>query len=93
MTGATAWAINTDEPVNARSDANTVPDAFIGPDGQFEVRAERDGRGNGRVYHVAFTASDGDASCAGTVQLGVPTSQGRNGHAVDDGALYDSTAY
>ena len=68
------------------------------PDGQgvgtttAEVRAERDDGGNGRFYHISFTASDGNGgSCSGTVQVSVPKSMGNNGAAVDDGALYDST--
>jgi len=82
-----------DEPVDGRGDGSTAPDAFIGPDGRFELRAERDGRGDGRVYHVAFTASDGVASCTGTLHVGVPLGQGRNGRAVDGGAVYDSTGH
>lgn len=68
-----------------------------GPDGEggvgtatAHVRAERDGRGNGRVYHIAFTADDGDGgTCSGEVLIGVPKSVWRT--PVDDGALYDST--
>lgn len=86
-------AIHQDEPVNARGDGDTMPDAFIGLGNDFEIRAERDGKGNGRVYHVTFTASDATASCTGTVQISVNLSQGRNGAAVDDGPLYDSTSY
>lgn len=68
-----------------------APNGFIGLGNDFELRAKREGRGNGRVYHVSFTASDGVESCTGTVQVGVPNSRGRNGEAVDDGALFDST--
>lgn len=57
---------------------------------------ERDGRnkvrGNGRVYHITFTAADSlGASCTGEVTVGVPHDQGRHATPVDDGALYDST--
>ena len=45
------------------------------------------------MYHVAFTASDGVASCTGTLHVGVPLGQGRNGRAVDGGAVYDSTGH
>jgi hypothetical protein len=55
-----------------------------------EVRAERVGSGNGRVYHVSFTATDElGLSCSGEVTVGVPRS--RHGTPVDDGALFDST--
>lgn len=60
------------------------------------VRAERAGSksvpGNGRIYHIAFTASDGlGGSCSGTVLVSVPHDQ-RGAAAVDDGPLFDSTA-
>ena len=55
-----------------------------------QVRAERSGVGNGRVYQIAFAASDGKGgSCTGAVTLGVPHDQ--NGTPVDDGQRYDST--
>ncbi|WP_418316204.1 LamG domain-containing protein [Piscinibacter sakaiensis] len=58
-----------------------------------QLRAERDGKGDGRVYHVAFTASDGNGgSCQGTVKVGVPHDQGKNGGPpIDGGPLFDST--
>jgi hypothetical protein len=36
------------------------------------IRAERDGKGDGRVYTIAFRLSDGQSSCVGTVQVTVP---------------------
>ncbi len=57
-----------------------------------EVRAERDQNGNGRVYHIFFTASDGfGGMCSGEVLVGVPSDQGGQTEPIDDGALYDST--
>lgn len=57
-----------------------------------EVRAERGGLGNGRYYHIFFTADDGyGGSCSGEVLVGVLLNDGENGAPVDDGALYDST--
>jgi hypothetical protein len=54
------------------------------------VRAERDGGGNGRVYHIDFTATDGHGgTCSGAVLVGVPQSESDS--AVDDGPLFDST--
>ena len=55
------------------------------------MRAERDGGNDGRVYHIAFTATGASGSCAGSVTVGVPHSQGNNGGPVDQGALYNST--
>jgi len=54
------------------------------------VRAERSGEGNGRVYTIWFTASDGQGGeSAGSVQVCVPHD---NAHldCVDDGQSYNS---
>jgi hypothetical protein len=54
------------------------------------VRAEHSGLGNGRVYHIAFTASDGKGgSCSGIVTVGVP--QKKKSTPVDEGALFDAS--
>ena len=88
----TVDSIRQDEPVNDKADGNTAPDGTgVGTDSP-EIRAERAGTGNGRVYHIGFTASDGQGgTCTGEVTVGVPTSQGKKGGPVDDGPLYDST--
>lgn len=54
------------------------------------MRAERAGKGNGRVYHIRFTADDGHGGgCTGEVLVGV--SHNKKDTPVDDGALYDAT--
>jgi hypothetical protein len=64
--------VTQDEPVVGRTD-NTSPDAVDEGDGQLRVRAERDPHGDGRVYRIAFTASDGHGgSCSGTATVSVP---------------------
>ncbi|MEZ4711093.1 MAG: Ig-like domain-containing protein [Caldilineaceae bacterium] len=84
-------SIFQDEPVDAPGSGNTSPDGQGIGSATAEVRAERVGSGNGRVYHISFTASDGQGgSCTGEVLVGVPKSQGNKGAPVDDGALYDS---
>jgi YVTN family beta-propeller protein len=55
------------------------------------VRAERDGGGDGRVYHITFKAIGLGGSCTGEVTVGVPHDQGRHSTPVDEGPLYDST--
>lgn len=81
-----------DEPVNGAGDGDTGPDGAGIDTSIAEVRAERAGGGNGRYYHISFTADDGNGgSCSGAVQVSVPASQGKKGAAVDDGPLYDST--
>jgi hypothetical protein len=58
-----------------------------------QVRAERDGSGDGRIYHIFYTADDGNGgTCSAEVSVGVPHDQGQGATAVDGGALYDSTA-
>jgi hypothetical protein len=91
------------DPINITIDS-IFQDEAVGkgknsPDGQgvgsstAEVRAERDGNGDGRVYHIGFTASDGlGGLCSGSVRAGiVPHDQGGDLDAVDGGPLYDST--
>ncbi len=85
-------SIFQDEAVDAPGSGNTAPDGMgVGTD-TAQVRAERAGNGNGRVYHIFFTAYDVHGnSCSGELLVTVPKSQGANGAAIDDGALYDST--
>ncbi|MGD0844510.1 MAG: hypothetical protein ABSA06_09120 [Geobacteraceae bacterium] len=85
-------SIFQDEPVNGSGDGNTSPDGKGIGASSAEVRAERQGSGNGRVYHIGFTADDGKGgTCSGVVLVGVPKSMGKKGGPVDDGALYNST--
>ena len=51
-----------------------------------QVRADRDGSGTGRVYEIAFVASDGQAKTEGTVEVTVPHDQG-NGKKKGRGKL------
>jgi uncharacterized protein len=86
----TVDSIFQDEAVDAPDSGNTAPDGRGVGSGVARVRAERVGTGNGRVYHIGFTATDKlGGSCSGVVQVGVPVNEG--GTAVDDGPLFDST--
>jgi outer membrane protein assembly factor BamB len=67
----TVNGITQDEPVNGLGDGNTAPDGILNP---LQVRAERSGTGDGRVYRIDFTASDGIASTPGSVTVCVPHS-------------------
>jgi hypothetical protein len=85
--------VTQDEPVNGQGDGNTAPDAFLVPGhpDQVEIRAERSGGGDGRVYQIAFTVDDGrGGTCTGVVTVSVPKTQ--NGAAAVDSAPpgYDS---
>ena len=58
---------------------------------QILLRAERAGTGNGRVYQVHFTASDGQGgNCNGTVKVAVP--HRKKDTAVEGPQLYNSFA-
>lgn len=85
-------AITQDEPVNGLGDGDTAPDGFGVGTIQAQVRAERSGTGNGRVYAISFMADDGKGgTCSGKVSVGVPQDQGQGSVPVDDGQNYDST--
>jgi streptogramin lyase len=82
--------IRQDEPVNDKADGNTVPDGQGVGTAVAQLRAERSGKGNGRVYHIAFEASDPNGrTCTGSVAVGVP--HDKQDKPIDDGPNYDST--
>ncbi len=92
----TITSIHQDEPVNDIADGNTDVDGTGVGTGTAMVRAERSGSkqnpGNGRVYHIGFSADDGNGgTCSGVVNVGVPHDQGGQSVPIDDGPLYDST--
>ena len=77
----TPTGVSQDEP-GAPGDATLAP---------LTVRADRDGAGDGRVYTIAFTASDGrGGTCVGAVKVCVPHDQGTDVPCVDQGPLYRS---
>jgi len=90
----TVTGVTQDEPLNTVGDGNTCPDAVI-KDGAVQVRMERTGTkkvpGNGRVYTISFTASDGQGgTCEGVVTACVPHDQGQGHLCVDDGQTVNS---
>ena len=85
----TVTSITQDEVTNGLGDGDTAVDATINANGTVFLRAERSGKGNGRVYHVHFTASDIEGSSSGVVTVCVPHS--KKSVAIDGGELYDST--
>jgi uncharacterized repeat protein (TIGR01451 family) len=86
----TATHVTQDEPLNGAADGNTSPDATPGPAAnQVNLRAERAGTGDGRVYRISFTGSDGrGGSCAGVAIVGVPHDQGKGSVPVDSGGVF-----
>jgi hypothetical protein len=84
-------SIFQDEPVRSPGSGNTAPDGAGVGTSTPSVRPEREGGGDGRVYHISFTATNATGgTCTGAVKVGVPKSQG-HGAPIDGGPLYDST--
>jgi hypothetical protein len=81
--------VSSDEPENSTGDGNTLDDIVLVDDCRAaELRSERKGNGNGRVYEarLAVTDSDGNTRHA-TVEIArVPKSQSHP--AVADGPAY-----
>jgi hypothetical protein len=88
----TITGVTQDEPLDGLGDGDTAPDAQAGSaSDKVLLRAERAGKGDGRVYRIAYTASDpAGATCSGVVTVGVPRDQGPNGGPVDSGLVVNS---
>jgi hypothetical protein len=76
-TTLTITGVTQDEALNGLGDGDTAPDAatVAGRTDQVQLRAERSGTGDGRVYRISFTVSDGKDKCTGTVFVTVPHDQ------------------
>ncbi|MBI3111673.1 MAG: HYR domain-containing protein [Ignavibacteriales bacterium] len=91
----TITKITQDEPLNTLGDGNTEPDGAGVGTSIAQVRAERSGTprvpGNGRVYRITYSASDGrGGECTGSVAVCVPHDQGGRSVCIDDGQKYNS---
>lgn len=87
----TITSIFQDEPTDGPGGDKSPDGAGVGTDTS-QIRMERLGNGDGRVYHIFFDAiDDTGATCSGEVLVSVPHDQG-GGPAIDGGALFDSTA-
>jgi sugar lactone lactonase YvrE len=87
--GLVITGIYQDEPTNGLGDGDTPIDAGGLGTGTALLRAERAGSGDGRVYHIVFTAtSQYGTSCTGEVRAGVPHDAAHP--AIDNGALFNS---
>jgi subtilisin-like proprotein convertase family protein len=88
----TITAIFQDESINGQGDGDTCPDGTGVGTSTASVRAERSGLGDGRVYHIFFTADDGNGgTCDGSVTVCVPHDQGQGSKCGDQGPSDDST--
>jgi hypothetical protein len=81
--------VTSDEVENGDGDGDTLNDIVIAPDCKsVQLRSERSGNANGRVYTITFKVIDASGNMAtATAKVTVPKSQ--NGSAaVDDGPQY-----
>lgn len=84
--------VTSDEVENGGGDGNTLNDIVIAADCRsVQLRSERVGGGNGRVYSITFSVVDASGNSATAVaKVRVPPSQ--NGSpAIEDGPLYTVT--
>lgn len=87
----TITSVTQDEPVNGLGDGDTSPDAVLQGD-KVLLRVERAGLGDGRVYRVNFTATDGQGgNCDGSVSVSVPRDMKPGNSAIDSGQIFNST--
>lgn len=81
-------SVSQDEPTRSVEEGDTPTDAFIQTGGTVLLRAERSGKGDGRVYHIHYTATNAVGVASGTVRVAVPRE--RNSLTIDGGGLHDS---
>ncbi|HEX2781222.1 MAG TPA: hypothetical protein VHM30_17105 [Gemmatimonadaceae bacterium] len=70
-------SVSSNEPVNGLGDGDTAPDWFITGANTVLLRAERSGRGTGRVYTIGMTCTDAAGNSShGATFVTVPHDQG-----------------
>ena len=68
-----ALSVTSNEPVNVSGDGNTSTDWQVVDAHHVLLRAERSGKGNGRIYTVGVTCSDAQGNAShGDVTVQVP---------------------
>jgi hypothetical protein len=80
--GPTTWkivSVSSNESVDGQGDGHTSPDWMITGDHTVKLRAERSGKGNGRIYTITVQATDaaGNVSELKSVTVTVPHSHGK----------------
>ena len=84
--------VTSDEAENGNGDGNTLNDIIIGSDCKsVQLRAERDGSANGRVYTITFLLRDASGNATRvTAKVVVPHNVGTT--PVDNGPVYTRTS-
>ena len=68
----------SDEPINGQGDGNTSPDWEITGDLTVDLRAERSGLGDGRVYTINLLCTDDSGNTStSSVEVNVPHDKGK----------------
>ena len=71
-------SVTSNEPVNGLGDGDTAPDWAVTGPLTVDIRAERSGKGSGRVYAIMVQCTDASGNRATkTVTVTVPKSQGK----------------
>jgi serine protease len=83
-------SVTSDEAENGTGDGNTMNDMIIGPDcNTVQLRAERAGSGNGRVYTLRLEVMDASGNVGWTdYEVHVPVSQQPGSIAIADAPVY-----
>ena len=75
---ASVLRVTSNEPINGLGDGDTAPDWVVLDAHHVRLRAERSGRGNGRVYTITITSTDSAGNSSSTqVSVRVPHDQRR----------------
>ena len=75
---STSLTVSSNEPLNGLGDGDTEPDWVIVDDHHVKLRAERSGKGRGRIYTITITAVDCNGHTATKVlEVEVPNNQGQ----------------
>jgi hypothetical protein len=74
----TLVSVTSDEPDNGDDDGDTIDDIVVVDNFTFELRAERSGIGDGRVYTITYLVTDacGNSTLA-TATVTVPLNRGK----------------
>jgi hypothetical protein len=80
--------VSSDEPDDDNGDGHTDADMVIVAPDAVQLRSERQGGSNGRVYTIGFTVTDGSGNATEATCLVVVDHDQGNGAAVDDGELW-----
>lgn len=79
---ASSFSVTSNEDIDGTGDGHTEPDWQVVDNGDgtwsLQVRAERDGGGEGRIYSISVTATDASGNTStSTGEVAVPQSQGK----------------